>query len=420
MKILYFTSREIWPVNTGARLRDYHLASQLATHAEVTLFGLFNPNDPKPPASSNDGLPPPEAIFERVIMASKPPGYGVGKLVRGLLGKTPVTILNCTSPEIEQALARLGREVAFDAIQMEGVHLIRYLPALRLFKGNPPVLCDWHNIESELMFRYADTASLGRKVYARRTAQSIRIAEKELLATCDAHTVCSDRERVKLTAVYPAANIHVIENGVDIAQYSDREIAAAYQRAKPNAADPARHRLLYVGSMDYHANIDAVVFFGREIWPALRKQFPDLNFTIVGRNPSEAVLALRTEAGIDVVGTVDDVRPYYREAFAAIVPLRIGGGTRLKILEALAAGVPVISTALGAEGLATTSGKEILLAGGAAEFSEAVRVLKTTDARQNLLAAGRELVAKQYDWQSLGAALFAIHASSSTGLPASD
>ncbi len=410
MRILYFTSREIWPVNTGARLRDYHLARQLASHASVTLFGLFNPSDPKPPASSNDGLPPPAELFERVIMAPKPPSYGFKNLVRGLIGKTPVTILNCTSPQVVQALAQLGQEVAFDAIQMEGVHLVRYLPSLRAFKGRPPILCDWHNIESELMFRYADTASLARKFYARRTAASMAAAEKDLLSECNAHTVCSDRERAKLKALDASASIHVIENGVDVMQYADGEMNAAYERARPGVA-PVRNRALYVGSMDYHANIDAVLYFSREIWPALRVRFPHLNFTIVGRNPSESVLALGSEPGIDVVGTVDDVRPYYREAFAAIVPLRVGGGTRLKILEALAAGVPVISSALGAEGLAVSPGKDILLANDAAQYEKSIEVLNDTEARSKLVAAGRDLVTRRYDWQSLGSALYSVHAS---------
>lgn len=411
MKFLYFTSREIWPINTGARLRDYHLASQLAARAEVTLFGLYNLNDPKAPVNTSDGLPPPEAIFRQVVMTSKPPALGVANLIRGLLGKTPVTILNCISSQIEAELIRLGQENTFDSVQLEGVHLIHYLPILRAFKGSPSVLCDWHNIESELMDRYADGAGLARRLYARRTAASMAVAERRLLAECDTHTVCSERERIKLNALDSSASVHVIENGVDIALYAEPAIDVAYRRARADATEPVRNRLLYVGSMDYHANIDAVIFFAREIWPTLRSHFPALNFSIVGRNPSPAVLALAAEPGIDVVGTVDDVRPYYREAFAAIVPLRVGGGTRLKILEAFAAGVPVISTALGAEGLAVTAGVDILLANDAAQFHASINQLNNASARESLVAAGRHLVEKQYDWQNLGAALFALHAS---------
>lgn len=407
MRILYFTSREVWPVNTGARLRDYHLARQLGNHAEVTLFGLTN--ESPSPATSGDSLPPPSELFERVIMVAKPPAFSAGKLLRGLLSKTPVTILNCTSAEIADALAQLGREQTFDSIQMEGVHLLRYLPVLRAFPNRPPVLCDWHNIESELMYRYAQTTSLARKLYALRTAASIAAAEKELLASCEKHTVCSERERAQLQAVVPSAAIHVVENGVDIAQFSDAEIESAYLRSRLSAAPTDRRHLLFVGSMDYHANIDAVRFFGREIWPLLRQQNADLSFSIVGRNPSPAVVELGSEPGIEVVGTVDDVRPYYRQAFAAIVPLRVGGGTRLKILEALAAGVPVISSKLGAEGLSLTPGKEILLADTAEEFSAAIAALHDEEKRRQLVTAGRRVVAERYDWQSLGRNLYNFH-----------
>ena len=115
---------------------------------------------------------------------------------------------------------------------------------------------------------------------------------------------------------------------------------------------------MFVGSMDYHANIDAALYFADEIWPQVRERRPDLEFVVVGSRPTAEILALRNQPGITVTGTVDDIRPYYRSALAVVVPLRVGSGTRLKVLEAMAAGTPVISTTLGAEGLATKDGDE--------------------------------------------------------------
>src|SRR5205085_8351398 len=143
-----------------------------------------------------------------------------------------------------------------------------------------------------------------------------------------------EQERQQLLKLAPGARISVIDNGVDTTYFSE------------GAAGSEKNRILFVGSMNYHPNIEAAVAFARELWPALKKHMPGYKLTILGANPDPAVIALRELDGVEVTGTVPDVRPYYREALAAIVPLRSGGGTRLKILEAMAAGVPVISSEL--------------------------------------------------------------------------
>jgi len=162
--------------------------------------------------------------------------------------------------------------------------------------------------------------------------------------------------------------------------------------------------------MDYHANIGGVVDFAREVWPGLHDSRPELVFTIVGRDPATEVRELRSIAGIEITGTVDDVRPYYREAIAAIVPLKVGGGSRLKILEAMAAGVPVVSTTLGAEGLDVQNGENILLANTNQELAETIITLVESDAqREQVRSGGRALVSARYEWSGLGAALFEIY-----------
>jgi glycosyltransferase involved in cell wall biosynthesis len=159
--------------------------------------------------------------------------------------------------------------------------------------------------------------------------------------------------------------------------------------------------------MSYHANIEAAVAFTRTVWPGIRERFPEWRLTLAGLDPAPAVLALRGEANVEVTGTVEDVRPYYREAVAAIVPLRTGGGTRLKILEAMAAGVPVISTPLGAEGLAVTPGVDILIAEKDGDWLPFMTALSTQGDLWNRLAeAGRRLVTARYDWEALGQALY--------------
>jgi glycosyltransferase involved in cell wall biosynthesis len=289
----------------------------------------------------------------------------------------------------------------FDSVQIEGVHLVSYIPLLRNVEPRPLIIADWHNIESEIMWRYSDKASFARRLYARRTARLIEDMELKLLRECDIHIVPSPRERAILLRRLSNARIEVVGNGVDVAYYSE---------AAATAPSSERRDILFVGSMDYHANIEAALEFARDVWPAMHAGYPDYRFVIVGRNPPQQVRDLASRSGIVVTGTVDDVRPWYRSAFAVVVPLRTGSGTRLKILEAMAAGVPVISTRLGAEGLDIRDGENILLAETAAEMRQAVDLLSESPGRwQALAAAGCILVEREYDWKSLGRRLFDIH-----------
>jgi glycosyltransferase involved in cell wall biosynthesis len=400
MKVLYFSPRECWPLTTGARLRDYHLARQLALESTVQYLGLRQPGDPSPEH------PPAEAGFERVFTLTKDRSYTVPKLIRGMSGPLPVTILNYWSPAVASELRRVLEDGHFDTVQMEGIHLFSYLPVIRAARSRPAVVADWHNIESELMWRYSEMApGLARRLFAKRTACLIERAERGLLAACDAHTVASDRERRTLSVRVPQATIRAVPNGVDVGHYS----AVAAGREDARKADSGRGEILFVGSMDYHANIDAAAWFVRQVWPALRRKHPDLTFTIVGRNPSAEVRALASD-GVTVTGAVEDVRPYYARALAVIAPLRVGSGTRLKILEAMACGAPVVSTRLGAEGLDVSDREDILLADTAAEIVAAVsRLISLPQLSRSLAEAGRRLVRQQYDWSILGARLQRIH-----------
>jgi glycosyltransferase involved in cell wall biosynthesis len=171
-----------------------------------------------------------------------------------------------------------------------------------------------------------------------------------------------------------------------------------YFRAVPSST--AALSLVFTGAMSYPPNIDAVVWFCERVWPGLRRQWPDLCFHIVGRAPAATVRALARGDGVRVVGEVADVRPYLADAAAVVAPLRAAGGTRLKILEAMAMGRPVISTSLGAEGLDITDGVDIVLADTADEFTSAVSdVLRSPELASRLGAAGQRLAVAKYDWQ---------------------
>jgi glycosyltransferase involved in cell wall biosynthesis len=352
-------------------------------------------------------------------------GYTIAKMIRGAMGPTPITSLHYTTAAMAQALARVLRECEYDIVQMESPLLASYLPVIRAAEYRPLVICDWHNIESEVMRRYSQhSRNIVRRGYAWLTTRHTSDLERRIVGAVDAHLVVSERDRDWLLGLKSDGRVFVIENGVDTTFYDDEAIKQAYQSW--SAADPPPHRasgtrtetprvgmqrrrLLFVGSMDYHANVDAVVEFARDVWPAIHKQRPELVFTVVGRRPTREVRALGRLPAIEVTGTVADIRPYYHDAIAVVVPLRIGGGTRLKILEAMAAGVPVISSRLGAEGLAVSDREDILLAERADEYYQALAALEDERRRRSLIDRARALVRTHYDWSAIGARLIETH-----------
>jgi sugar transferase (PEP-CTERM/EpsH1 system associated) len=390
MRVLQFAPRTCWPLDTGAKLRNYHLARVLTRSARVSLLA-FTDHD-----QSSDSL---AEVYDQVITVVRESAYTPAKVARGLLGKTPLPVLNYTTDAMKRALETLVSENDFDIVQVESIHLMSYLPILRHARRRSIVVCDWHNIESELMQRYSEREpGVLRRAYAGKTARLMSEFEKRALREFDAHVTVSHRDAERLRHLNPDARIFVIENGVDTNFYSALE-SGARDESLPR-------RIVFVGSMDYHANIDGAVNFARQVWPRVREQQPELTFTIVGKDPADEVRELAQLPGIEVTGTVDDVRPFYREAIAAVVPLNVGGGSRLKILEAMAAGIPVVSTSLGAEGLEVRHDENILIADTNDQLAEAIINLAENEERRNQLsAAGRALVSSRYDWSSLGAAL---------------
>jgi polysaccharide biosynthesis protein PslH len=400
MRLLYFAAHQAWPLTSGNRLRDYHQARELAKRGPVTFVEMCHPGEEPSSVPSGSG-------FEEVVSLRKGAGYTAGKIVRGMAGSTPLTALNYFEPQAEAQLAKLLASREFSTVQLEGVHLSGYLRVIQTAVHRSAILVDWHNIESELMWRYSENEPLWpKRMVAKRTAALLERTEATLLGQCGAHTVASDREKDQLLARNPSANVHVVPNGIDTSYFSPDELADI----RGNDAAPASKRcILFVGSMDYHANVDAAIWFAREMWPAIAQKHPELEFLIVGRNPPPALRELASSR-VRVTGTVQDVRPFYACAAAAVVPLRVGSGTRLKILEAMAAGVPVVSTRLGAEGIDSTNDVHLLLAEGGSDFVAAVdRVVASPETSSRLTKAARELVIRLYDWHRVGEELSRIH-----------
>ena len=392
MKILFLSPRQCLPVRSGAKLREYHFLRALAQRNEVTHL-YFSDAGAKP-------LTQKDFPFCKLVEAFPKPGaYTPWKIARGVFSSLPLSVLNYASPAMDATVRRLTAETRFDLIHLDSIHMIQYGlaagPGARL-------VYNWHNIESEALRRYgASSHSLARRWYAGLTAGKMEALERDILRKGFGHVVCSDRERDQLRNIVAEAPIETIQNGVDTEYFQDSGASVDPN----NASGP---RVVFVGSFDYYPNVEAATSFAQNIWPVIRQRIPDATLFLVGANPTPSVQALANLPSVTVTGTVPDVRPYYGGALAAIVPLRTGGGTRLKILEAMAAGVAVVSTPLGAEGLAVTPGQDILLADpddSAAWVDRLLLLLQSPGRRLQLAAAGQRLVKSRYDWETLGQTL---------------
>jgi glycosyltransferase involved in cell wall biosynthesis len=391
-RLLQIAPRFCGDPTAGAELRNFHLAARLALHMDVTHLGFLPAGAPAVAVPTAEG----ETSNLRFYPVPREGAYRLRDLFHGVAGSVPFSVLNYTRPAMREVLRGLLYRESFDFILLEGVHLGEYLPLLRCGKSRPLVMCDWHNIESEILRRYSQTAvGWTRRRYARLAAGKLEAYESRFVNQCDLHSVVSERDRQTLIGYGSRVPVITVENGVAVEQFTSR----------PGGSDPRkrRFRVIFTGAMDYHANVAAVRWFAREVWPHVRAATPGFVFTIVGRNPAPDVRALGSEPGIEVTGMVPDVRPYYAQAIAAVMPLRVGGGTRIKILEAMAAGVPVISTGPGAEGLAAIPGTHFTQADSGAQMIEALRnLVEKPGTLAAMTAAAYEFVREHHDWELLG------------------
>ena len=393
MRILWLKSDLLLPLDKGGKLRTWHLMRHLAQRHEITYLAF---KEPAQPAADVEGMREVAARVETVMRSEPAKGtlrfYADAAL--HLVDPLPYAVGKYRSPAFRRRLNALLRTQRFDLIVCDFL-----VPVVNLPTRLPcPAVIFTHNVESAIWRRHAETKAnaIGRFLYGVQYRRMLRF-ERKTLARFDGVLAVSDADRQTFAALYPGAirqPVHVVPTGVDTDYFA------------PAASDPASRTLVFTGSMDWLPNEDAMQFFCRDILPLIRAEEPGVSLSIVGRAPTPAVKRLAEEHGVKVTGRVDDVRPYMKEAAVYVVPLRIGGGTRLKIFEAMSMGKAVVSTTVGAEGLPVTHGEHVVLADEPAAFArEVVHLLRDAGRRASLEAAARALVVERYDWSAVAGAL---------------
>jgi glycosyltransferase involved in cell wall biosynthesis len=393
MRILWVKADKLLPVENGGNIRTYHVLRHLSERHELTFYSYYG-GAPDQDYERELRRQLPGAV---AVCTGKPELSGAARgldYVAHLRRQPPYAVSRFAHPVVQKQLQGWFREERFD------VAVCDFLDAAVNFPGclNIPSVLFQHNVESEIWRRHAATAAnpVKKMMYGMEFRKMLRY---ERAAVCKfQHVIAvSENDKALLTRWVDHERVTVVPTGVDLAEYQPA--------AKRTGEDGSSPLITFVGAMDWEPNVDGVEYFCSEVWPAIRAEVPRARFRIVGRNPDPRVQKWARESAdssIEVTGRVPSVVKHLQESAALIVPLRIGGGTRLKIYEAMASGKAVVSTTVGAEGLDVHHGRDIILADDARSFAQAViLLLRDREMRRRYEQAAAETAAR-YDWPAIG------------------
>ncbi len=403
MKVLFLTPQVPYPPRQGAAIRNWGLISELTKRHRVAALSFLAAGQT------------PEAVAPlqtpcRVEIETVPlPRRSLGERVRAMFTtRQPDMALRLATESYARRLTDWLAREPFDVVHVGGIEMAPYLDVVEVARPRPLVVFDDLNCEYLLQKRafLTDVRSPLRWVgaaYSLVQWRRLRRYEAQVCRRADRVIAVSEADAVKLRDLVAGRDVFVVPNGVDTRVYRPEA-----SRAGPLAGDT----LVFTGTMDFRPNVDAVLWFARRVLPLVQEEVPGTRFLVVGQRPHRRLDSLRDNPAVTLTGWVEDTRPYIARAVVYVAPLRIGGGTRLKLLEAMAMGKPVVATRLGAEGYPVTEGRELLLADTPADFAAAVvRLMRDPQRRAELGRAGRAFVEERYDWRVIVPLVEAVYAS---------
>ena len=394
MRILDVCPRLPVPTDSGGSIRVFSLIKGLSQTVEVDILGIEFEK-----ISDND-LAQLKGHCRKIFFAPwkyKPKLLQMGAIFKRVLTGEPFETKYTDLEELRRLLYKVTSEEDYDIIIIEHSVNARLLFSLYPQHGAKTVLST-HNTGFMQYYRmYQYERKLYKKLKLLLSWIPMRSWEPKIAARFDKIVSVSESDKNLLLSRNPNLDIAVVPNGVDTRTY------------RPFPLKGREKNIIIVGSMDYEPNVDGVLHFYDEIFPLIKKRQPHCTLTIVGKKPPSDVQRLNDETRVMVKGDVDDVRPYYQKALVSAVPLRSGGGTRLKILEAMALGTPVVSTSIGCEGLHVENNHNILIADNPADFAQQITNLLTDLELWNRISKnGRTLVEENYDWLKISSEYRAI------------
>jgi polysaccharide biosynthesis protein PslH len=404
MQILFVATNLPIPPDSGQSIRGLSIIRALASSGHKLTFISFasknRPSNLNPLPSFCDGI---ELLDREMRNLTLQPNYG--ERLKSLLKLRCYSIERFRSALMRERIQAQLRQAKYDLIICDAVYGLVNIPETPV-----PILLNTHNVEYVILRRYARMEKNPvKKYYALAESKLMHLAERKACRQIAGAMVCSGLDREIFQQLRPDLPVSVVPNVVD---------TDSIRPENPERIAENSPVLLFQGVMDWYPNRDAVKFFTQRIFPAIRAEYPAVRFIVAGRNPpNDFVAGFRSAPNIEFTGTVPDMRPYLASATVIVVPLRLGGGTRIKILEACAAGKPVVSTSIGAEGLDLEPRTEIIVADDPADFARSVVSLLHEPAKCAALAkSGRAAVVERYSQSTLRRALDSLISEYSTGV----
>jgi polysaccharide biosynthesis protein PslH len=385
MELLFLSVWFPFPQDNGSRIRVYHLLRALGERHRVHLAAFLPSKEERKYLSAANELCASVRVVERDPFWRDPQ-----KRISAHLSLTPRDILRGYSSEMTQMVDKMTQSRHFDALIGSTIEAAPY--ALQV-KSSLRVLEEHNFITRWMEERYRAQNKLLRRAAGWVTWQKCRRYERGLYPNFAGVSMVSERDLLAVRKTVPAysGRLEVIPNGVDL------------ETRRVGLAEPIPDTVVFNGALTYAANLEAMRFFISQAWPLLIKERPAASLKITGDTEGVDLSWLPDDPRIQLTGHLEDVRPAVAGSWLAIAPLRTGGGTRVKILEAMALGTPVVATSKGAEGLEVTPGKNILMADDAGGFTkQCLRLLEQPTLRMEIARQGRSLVEERYDWRAIG------------------
>ena len=383
MRILWVNPNFLHPTTKGGQIRTLGILRELHREHEIHYVAFQEPGNTEGLANASLYSSFHYPVPSQVASKSSPRFYL--ELIRGLADPMPVAIRRFDSPALRHTVANLCRKHSFDVLVAD------FLASVPAFTDLSRAVLFQHNVEGDIWRRRAEQAtSLPQRLYLESQYRRMASYEQQACRTARKVIAVSELDARSMQKLYGVSGVGWTDTGVDVDYFTPA--------GKPSPVG-APGELVFVGSMDWMPNVDGMLWFTRHVWPLITAARPGTTLAVVGRQPPPEIQALAADPAIHVSGTVPDVRPWLWQSRLSIVPLRIGGGTRLKIYEAMAARVPVVSTAIGAEGLAGEAGRDILIADNPEAFAAAcLRLLHDQAVRDSVAQSAWSIVDGRFRW----------------------
>ena len=383
MKILWVKSDFLHPTTNGGQIRTLEMMRMMKRRHEIHYVAFEDPTQPEGVARSVEysrrSYPIRHHVPDKASLAF------TAQVLKGLLSPVPAAIYRYESKEMQRTIDRLIRSEGFDRVVCDFL-----IPSINVARMDRAVLFQ-HNVESIIWQRRAELGRNGpSRLFLQLQAERMFRYEDRVCREAGHVIAVSPIDATLMRNLFGVTRLSAIPTGVDVDYFA------------PPATQRAVTDLVFVGSMDWFPNVDGVLYFVREVLPLVRRKRPECSLAIVGRTPPPEIIDLSSDPNILITGTVPDVRPFLWGAHVSIVPLRIGGGTRLKIYESMAAGTPAVSTTIGAEGLEISPPDNIRIADSAEDFAaQCLELLEDSTARAKIAEGAAEFVRLNFSWDRI-------------------